>query len=141
MDSESARIIVVQLRWIKILIGSLMVPVLFVAIVMGMQYWKLQCGGSWRAVKAQRFFKRVSVLLAEGKYEEIHALCQRRLQEEPTDDSVYLYMGQANYRQGKYREAEAAFLKASDVSPGMGQRVQEYLDACRRKMAETGATP
>lgn len=141
MDAENARIILGQLRWIKILIGSLMVPVLFVAIVMGMQYWKLQCGGSWRAVKAQRFVKRVHALLDEGKYEEIHALCQRRLQEEPGDDSAYLYMGQANYRQGKYREAEAAFLKASAPNPGMEQRVQAYLDACRKKMAEAGAVP
>lgn len=127
MDPETIQSIAAELRWIKILIACLMVPVLFIAVIMYLQFSYSSCGTR----EGQRFVRKVMGLMAAGRFEEAKTLSLRRLEEKPDDVSGRYYSGMASFRKGDLAEAAAAFQALVDLEPGMREQLQPYLEKCQ----------
>ncbi len=132
MDPETIQSFASELRLIKILIACLMVPVLFIAVIMYLQFSYSGCGTR----EAQRFVRKVMGLVAAGKFDEAKDLSLRRLEEKPADVSGRYYSGMASFRKGDFAEAAAVFQALVDLEPGMREQLQPYLEKCQKQGGE-----
>ena len=133
MSAQTALASLSQLMWIKILIASLIIPVLLMAVIMSLEYWQSGYGTG----DSRKFVRKAVALLSAGKFGELNALSQQRLQEKPNDASGHYYSAMASYRLGKFAEAETAFRAFLDMDPGMQERIQPFLDRCQSEAGKS----
>jgi Flp pilus assembly protein TadD len=109
-----------QLVWIGITIALAALARLAIAIAV-----------TRRQFRQEGFTALATPLYMERRYDDILAMCRKRLVSTPSDPSPHWFMGLVHFDQGRLQEATPHFERALELAPTWGPQVRAYLRRIR----------